>query len=80
LLRFLGNAGDDRLLLVNLGRDLEWRPMAEPLLVPPTGSEWRLLWSSDSPRYGGLGTAQVDPRSWYLHGHAAIVLTSQGAD
>lgn len=79
LLRYFGEAGDDRLLLVNLGRDLEWRPMAEPLLVPPADSEWRLLWSSDSPRYGGLGTAPLDPRSWYLHGHAAVVLTSQPA-
>jgi maltooligosyltrehalose trehalohydrolase len=78
VLRYFGEAGDDRLLLVNLGRDLEWRPMAEPLLVPPAGSEWRLLWSSDSPRYGGLGTAPLDPRNWYLSGHAALVLTSAG--
>jgi len=76
LLRYLGEGGDDRLLLVNLGRDLEWRPLAEPLAAPPLGTRWRLLWSSDDPRYGGLGTPQLDPRSWHIQGHSAIVLAA----
>src|SRR5690606_28678727 len=56
LLRFLGEHGDDRLMLINLGRDLSWTTITEPLLVPPSGRAWQLLWSSDDPRYLGLGT------------------------
>ncbi|HLV65603.1 MAG TPA: malto-oligosyltrehalose trehalohydrolase [Polyangiaceae bacterium] len=54
LLRFVCSAGD-RLLVTNLGQDLELRPAPEPLLAPPAGTEWQVLWSSEHPRYGGLG-------------------------
>jgi maltooligosyltrehalose trehalohydrolase len=77
LLRYFGQAGDDRLLLVNLGRDLEWRPIAQPLAAPPAGTQWRLLWSSEDPRYGGLGTRPLDVQNWYLPGHAAFVLSPE---
>jgi len=76
LLRFFGEAGDDRLLFVNLGRDLAWRPITEPLLVPPAGRRWDLLWSSEDPIYGGLGTPPLDPQQWFIPGHAAFVLTA----
>ena len=42
-----GNA--DRLLLVNLGRDLTLAPMPEPLLAPPEDRAWQILWSSEQP-------------------------------
>jgi maltooligosyltrehalose trehalohydrolase len=77
LLRYFGEAGDDRLLLVNLGRDLQFTPPAEPLLALARGREWRLLWSSEDPRYGGCGTPPLVETEWYLPGHAAIVLTQQ---
>jgi maltooligosyltrehalose trehalohydrolase len=80
LLRYLGRDGDDRLLLVNLGRDLECRPLTDPLLVPPAGTRWKLLWSSESPRYGGAGAGLLDPRHWFLPGHAAIVLAPEPLD
>lgn len=76
LLRYLGDAGNDRLLLVNLGRDLSLSPATEPLLAPPPGLDWSLLWSSEHPRYGGTGTGQLDVRAWRLPGHAAFVLKS----
>jgi maltooligosyltrehalose trehalohydrolase len=76
LLRFFGEDGDDRLLLVNLGRDLTWRPITEPLLVPPPGRSWQLLWSSEDPHYGGLGTPPLDPERWFIPGHATLVLTA----
>jgi maltooligosyltrehalose trehalohydrolase len=79
LLRYLGEEGDDRLVLVNLGRDLEWSPAAEPLLAPPAGRAWRTLWSSEDPRYGASGTPRLDLHHWFLPGHAAIVLTAQPA-
>jgi maltooligosyltrehalose trehalohydrolase len=77
VLRFLGGSAGDRLLLVNLGRDLRLDPAPEPLLAPPGGGRWRLLWSSEDPRYGGCGT--VPPESeegWRVTGHAAVVLAA----
>ena len=77
LIRFFGEGGDDRLLLVNLGRDLAFSPLPEPLLAPPEGSDWELLWSSESPRYGGLGTPPVENEDgWHVPSHAALVLRS----
>ncbi|MBV8865586.1 MAG: malto-oligosyltrehalose trehalohydrolase [Acidobacteriaceae bacterium] len=66
----------DRLLVVNLGTDLELNPAPEPLLAPPHGTQWKELWSSDDARYGGCGTAPVDSSSenWKIPGHAAVVL------
>jgi maltooligosyltrehalose trehalohydrolase len=80
LLRYLGDGGDDRLVLVNLGRDLDWRPASDPLLVPPSGRGWKLLWSSENPRYGGSGTGALDERHWFIPGHAAIVLAPEPAE
>lgn len=75
VLRFFGEDGDDRLLLVNLGRDLEPEVLPEPLLAPPLGRDWTLLWSSEAPRYGGCGTGPVTtPERWRVPGHAAVVL------
>jgi maltooligosyltrehalose trehalohydrolase len=58
LLRFFSEHGD-RLLICNLGDDLELRPGAEPLLAPPQNCEWSTLFSSDDPRYGGRGAGKV---------------------
>jgi maltooligosyltrehalose trehalohydrolase len=67
---------DDHLLMVNLGADLLRESIAEPLLAPPPGTDWTLLWSSESPAYGGGGTPEVMPdESWYLPGESAIVLS-----
>ncbi len=60
VLRFFGDDGDDRLLLVNLGRTLHLDPAPEPLLAPPAGTRWRIAWSSQDPRYGGSGTLAAD--------------------
>ena len=40
VLRFFGEDGDDRLMLVNLGRDLERRSIPDPLVAPPEGRIW----------------------------------------
>lgn len=75
LLRFFDDAGD-RLLLVNLGRDLPLAPAPEPLLAPPEAARWRTLWSSEDPRYGGGGTPAIETETggWHLPGHCAVVL------
>jgi maltooligosyltrehalose trehalohydrolase len=76
LLRFIGDGGDDRLLLVNLGADLHPDPAPEPLLAPPARRAWRLLWSSEDPRYGGAGTpAPERDGDWRIPGPAALVMT-----
>ncbi len=74
-LRFFGTDGDDRLLLVVLGHDLELAVMPEPLLAPPTGCDWAVAWSSEDPVYGGSGSPQPRAdRSWVLPGEAALLL------
>jgi maltooligosyltrehalose trehalohydrolase len=75
LLRFLGGDADDRLLLVNLGATLPLLPMPEPLLAPPDGCRWKLLWHSEDPCYGGNGMIEPDgEHSWRLPAHALAVL------
>jgi maltooligosyltrehalose trehalohydrolase len=75
LLRFFGEQEDDRLLLINFGIDLHLDPAPEPLLAPPAGCEWAILWSSENPKYGGTGTALLDTQeNWRIPGHAAVVL------
>jgi maltooligosyltrehalose trehalohydrolase len=78
-LRFFGGAAhsEDRLLCLNLGRDLVLPTVAEPLLAPPAGAAWTLLWSSEAIRYGGGGLPALDPRAgWLLPGHATLVFGS----
>jgi maltooligosyltrehalose trehalohydrolase len=76
VLRFFGEDGNDRLLLVNLGRDLELRAQPEPLLAPAEGAKWKQLWSSEHPRYGGFGTPELGEGSWKISGHSAVVLAT----
>jgi maltooligosyltrehalose trehalohydrolase len=74
-LRYFGESGDDRLVLLNLGRDLRTGNVAEPLLAPPAGRAWALRWTSESPRYGGRGIPPVSAGDdWRIVGHGAIVL------
>ena len=75
VLRFFGQNGNDRLLIVNLGRDLVLDRVPEPLLGPPEGMAWGMLWSSEEPRYGGCGTPPVETEEgWELTGRSAVVL------
>jgi maltooligosyltrehalose trehalohydrolase len=76
VIRFFGEGGNDRLLIANLGLDLGLNPAPEPLLAPVEGRRWRILWSTESPCYGGCGTWPWDHEgNWKIPGHAAIVLT-----
>jgi maltooligosyltrehalose trehalohydrolase len=75
VLRYFDDAGD-RLVLVNLGHDLALATAPEPLLAPPEGMRWDVLWSSEDPRYVGQGTPRVESEStgWRLPGESAIVM------
>ncbi len=74
------DAADERLLVVNLGRDLVASSFAEPLLAPPQGCAWRVSWSSEAPEYGGWGTPDVLHAGWRIPGHAALVLKPEHKD
>jgi maltooligosyltrehalose trehalohydrolase len=78
VLRFFGEEGDDRLLLVNFGRDLARRSLPEPLVAPPLGRRWRMSWSSESPVYGGSGTPTVErDAGWRLPAESAVVMSAE---
>jgi maltooligosyltrehalose trehalohydrolase len=67
---------DERLLLVNLGVEVEAGSFAEPIVAPPDDHEWKLTWSSEHPDYGGCGTPDVaSDTGWRIPGHAAVVLS-----
>jgi maltooligosyltrehalose trehalohydrolase len=81
VLRFFGDAGDDRLLVVNLGSDLNLNPAPEPLLAPPAGKVWATLWSSEDYAYGGTGTPPLETKNgWCIPGRAAVALRPADAD
>jgi maltooligosyltrehalose trehalohydrolase len=82
VLRFAGEAPcspgvDDRLLVVNLGTQVEPEPVPHPLLAPPRSLAWTLIWSSEDPMYGGGGTPDVlvDGR-WCLPAESALVFAA----
>jgi maltooligosyltrehalose trehalohydrolase len=78
VLRYFAGGRADRLLLVNFGRDLHLDSAAEPLLAPPEGCGWGVLWSSEAPEYGGNGTAPPETGDgWRAPGEAAVVLAPQ---
>ena len=73
VLRFFGTHHDDRLLVVNLGRDLHLNPAPEPLLAPPAGmaladpvvqrgSPLRGQWHRRPWRARQTGTSPAGPR------------------
>jgi len=76
VLRWRGARGEARLLVVNLGEGLDLVPAPEPLLAAPGWGWWELLWSSESPEYGGSGAyAPVDKEGrWRLPAACASLL------
>lgn len=62
VLRFGLGSDRARLLVVNLGGDLDAGTIAEPLVAPPLGERWELILSTEDPRYGGEGTPAQGPR------------------
>ena len=75
LVRYFGENGDDRLLIVNFDRDLKISPVPQPLLAPPAGAEWDVHWSSNQPEYGGVSTPPLEVETgWHLPGECAVVL------
>ncbi len=70
----------DRLLLVNLGPTFAQASVPEPLIAPPRGAAWRLVWSSEDPGYGGHGTPPpLTPERLSIPARSAIVLAPEAA-
>ena len=67
---------NDRLLVVNLGTDLELNPAPEPLLAPPLEMRWSVLLGTEHPAFGGNGVAPpvTEQEGWLLTGRSAAVL------
>ncbi|HEY4282452.1 MAG TPA: DUF3459 domain-containing protein, partial [Chthoniobacterales bacterium] len=73
VLRYFGKDNNDRLLVVNLGRQQRLEPAPEPLLAPVLGFEWDRVWSSELPKYGGPGEVTVVSQdSWDLPAEATV--------
>lgn len=67
--------GDEYLLAVNLGADLDLARLSDPLVAPASQDRrWRLAWSSEAPAYGGSGGPVPGEFQWVAAGHAATVL------
>ena len=78
VLRWFEPRDGDRLLVVNLGEGVDLRPAPEPLLAPPRSARWRLLWSSDDPRYDGHGAVSpCTEAGWRLPGESAALLCAE---
>jgi maltooligosyltrehalose trehalohydrolase len=81
VLRYFGEECDDRLLVVNFGAELPLEVVPEPLLAPPEGRAWHVVWYSEDPRYGGAGLASVEtPHGWILPGQAAVALAPRAKE
>ena len=75
VLRYFGEGGDDRILLVNFHTDLHYSPSPEPLLAPPARRCWKSLLSTEDPKYGGHGDYKPDAEGeWRIPGQAAVLL------
>jgi maltooligosyltrehalose trehalohydrolase len=73
--RMFNEQHGDRLLIVNLSSDIHLNPAPEPLLAPPEDRSWRVLFSTEHPRYGGYGTPPLDSdENWRIPGQSAVLL------
>jgi maltooligosyltrehalose trehalohydrolase len=78
VLRWFDSQEGDRLLVVNVGLDVDFASAPEPLLAPPPGRTWTPAWSSEEPRYGGDGDASpLRDGGWYLCGNSATLFRAR---
>lgn len=79
VLRYFFGDGEDRLIVVNLGRDLELDIVPEPLLAPPPRHRWKLAFSTEDAQYGGCGTnpPDRDHDGWFVPSEVTMVLSAE---
>jgi maltooligosyltrehalose trehalohydrolase len=84
VLRWSVANGSDRLLILNLDQQLMLDAIPEPLIAPPRGTQWSLLWSSEDARYGGHGV--IPPMEeggrgrWNIAAQSAVLLRAVRSD
>jgi maltooligosyltrehalose trehalohydrolase len=77
-LRWYAEDGSDRLLVVNLGAQIDRSAIPEPLLAAPAGHNWHVAWSSNDPAYGGLGTLIPDEGDgWQFDAESSIFFRAE---
>lgn len=80
VLRWFDSDHGDRLLIVNLDAETPPAAIAEPLLAPPSGNGWQVLWHSEAPEYGGLGSfepvADHGRGAWRIQAQCAVLLVA----
>jgi maltooligosyltrehalose trehalohydrolase len=81
VIRFFATDGNDRLLVMNLGRDLSLDVAPEPLLAPPDPEmPWERLWHSEDECYGARGAAPLEIEdkdkviTWQIPAESATLL------
>lgn len=79
VLRYFFADDQDRLLVVNLGSDLDLQFLPEPLTAPPCGMSWEVIFSTEEPQYGGSGLRSPvrEDAGWFVPGELAIVLAGK---
>jgi maltooligosyltrehalose trehalohydrolase len=77
LIRFFDHEDNDRLLIINLGIDVELVPAPEPLLAPPLNKNWEIFWSSESVIYSGHGSPPLTEKTWKITAHSALLLKAR---
>ena len=78
VLRYIDAERGDRLIVVNLGCDLDFTPAHEPLLAPPLDTRWRLTWSSEAPQYGGRGAPPLNTEGlWRIAGSSTMLFVPE---
>ncbi|HEX6306537.1 MAG TPA: malto-oligosyltrehalose trehalohydrolase [Longimicrobiales bacterium] len=76
-LRWWDDERGDRLLIVNFGADLRLHIVPEPLLAPPAGARWSMLFASEQPQYGGRGAPPPELASgWLIQARSAVLLAA----
>ena len=60
VIRLFGEEAGERLLIVNLGPELDMASVPDPLFAAPAGTTWRMVWTSNDIAYGGDGTPAIE--------------------
>jgi maltooligosyltrehalose trehalohydrolase len=80
VIRFNGD-GQGRLLVVNLDHDFAYAPLSTPLVAPGLGSQWKSLFSTEHPFYGGQGCfLRQEDEGWTIPARSATLLTNASGD
>jgi len=65
----------EHLAVLDFGHDRQVQIPSEPLLAPPPGKKWKLVFSSELNRFGGRGAFASDGTGpWRVQGRACTVL------